>query len=101
MKTKEEILKDKSGIYQFTNGWTFEDSQNLIKAIHEAMDEYANQFRLSDVSSSLPTYDELLEALKETHNLYIEAVKDKYLTHDITRVMMNDNIFKRLEINKH
>lgn len=59
MKTKEDILKEKSGIYQFTNGWTFEDDQNLIKAIHEAMDEYAAQFRLFDVCGSLH-YDEKL-----------------------------------------
>ena len=50
MKTKEDILRDKAGVYQFTNGWTFEDDQNLIKAIHEAMEEYAAQFRLFAVS---------------------------------------------------
>lgn len=55
MKTKEDILKEKAGIYQFTNGWTFEDDQKLIKAIYEAMEEYANQFRLFAVSGSLPT----------------------------------------------
>lgn len=57
------------------------------------------QLNIAGVRQSLPTYDELLEALKDTHNLYIEAVKDKYMTHDITRVMSNDNIFKRLEGN--
>ena len=55
------------------------------------------QCAIHDVRQSLPTYDELVYALKETHNLYLEAVKDKYMTHDITRVMSNDNIFKKLE----
>lgn len=50
MKTKEDILKEKAGIYQFTNGWTFDDDQKLIKAIHEAMEEYAAQFRLFAIS---------------------------------------------------
>lgn len=45
----------------------------------------------------LPTYNELMEALKDTHNLYIQAVKNNYLTHDITRVMGNENIFKKIE----
>lgn len=53
MKTKEDILKEKAGIYQFTNGWTFEDEQKLIKAIHEAMEEYAEQFRLFDFSDTV------------------------------------------------
>ena len=44
-------------------------------------------------------YDELVEALKDTHNLYVEAVKDNYMTHDITRIMGNDNIFKRIKNN--
>lgn len=46
---------------------------------------------------SLPSYNELVEALKDTHNLYIEAIRDKYMTHDITRVMENNIIFKRLK----
>ena len=45
MKTKEEILKSKAKTYQFTNGWTFEDSQNLTQAILDAMEEYAEQFK--------------------------------------------------------
>ena len=53
MKTKEEILKSKAGIYQFTNGWTFEDSQNLTQAILDAMEEYAKQFRLFDFSDTV------------------------------------------------
>lgn len=57
------------------------------------------QCAICDASQSLPTYDELVYALKETHNLYIEAVRYKYMTHDITRVMSNENIFKRLESN--
>lgn len=46
---------------------------------------------------SLPTYSELVEALRDTHNLYVEVIKDKYMTHDITRVMGNNIIFKRLK----
>ena len=46
---------------------------------------------------SLPTYNELVEALKDTHNLYIEAIRDKYMTHDMTRVMENNIIFNRLK----
>lgn len=53
MKTKEEILKSKAGTYQFTNGWTFEDSQNLTQAILDAMEEYAEQFRLFDFSDTV------------------------------------------------
>jgi len=44
-----------------------------------------------------PSYDELLYALKETHNLYLENVKNIYGSHDITRMISNDYIFKRLE----
>lgn len=65
MKTKEDILKEKSGIYQFTNGWTFEDDQKLIKAIHEAMEEYADQFRLFAVSGSLPCHHNYIQ--KDTY----------------------------------
>ena len=49
---------------------------------------------------SKPTYEELVEALKDTHNLYLQAVKDKYFTHDITRIMSNDSIFLRLKHNE-
>jgi adenylosuccinate synthase len=55
MKTKEEILKEKAGIYQFTDNWTFEDDQKLIKAIHEAMDEYAEQFKENKKIITTPT----------------------------------------------
>lgn len=65
MKTKEDILKEKAGIYQFTNGWTFEDDQKLIKAIHEAMEEYAYQFRLFAVSGSLPCHHNYIQ--KDTY----------------------------------
>lgn len=44
-----------------------------------------------------PTYDELVYALKETHNLYIDAVKSSYGTHDIRRLMGNEHIFNRLK----
>lgn len=46
---------------------------------------------------SLPTYNELVEALKDTHNLYIEAIRDKYMTYDMIRVMKNNIIFNRLK----
>lgn len=61
MKTKEDILKKKAGIYQFTNGWTFEDDQKLIKAIHEAMEEYAAQFRLSVLHSAINEIENAME----------------------------------------
>ena len=51
---------------------------------------------LDNKNPSLPTYKELVYAFKETHNLYLDAVKDSYMSHDITRVMANDNIFNRL-----
>ena len=43
-----------------------------------------------------PTYDELAEALIETHKLYIEVIKDKYSTHDVTRIMANERLIKNL-----
>lgn len=47
-----------------------------------------------------PSYDELLIALKETHRLYLEAIsRNNYFSHDLTRVMGNDRLFKRIESN--
>jgi hypothetical protein len=60
-----------------------------------------NKCAIHDVNQSLPTYEELVYALKDTHNLYVEAIKDEYMTHDITRLMSNENIFKRIEKNNH
>jgi hypothetical protein len=40
---------------------------------------------------------ELLEALKDTHNLYIQAMNGKCLTHYITRMMSNETIFQKYE----
>jgi len=57
------------------------------------------QCAIHDVRQSSPTYNELVEALKDTHNLYLDALKNNYMTHDITRIMGNDNIFKKLESN--
>jgi len=44
-----------------------------------------------------PTYAELVEALKDTHNLYVDAIKAKYGTHDITRIMGNERILSNLK----
>ncbi len=52
---------------------------------------------IHSVRQSFPSYNELLEAFKDTHNLYLEAIKNTYLTHDITRVIGNENIFKRID----
>jgi len=51
---------------------------------------------IDDSVEDKPTYDELVYALKDTHNLYIDAIKEKYGTHDITRLMGNEHIFNRL-----
>lgn len=55
MKRKEDILKEKAGFYQFTGGWSFEDSQKLIKCMYDAMEEYANQFKLPTVRGVMLT----------------------------------------------
>ncbi|MFH1460590.1 MAG: hypothetical protein ABIG64_09530 [Candidatus Omnitrophota bacterium] len=48
----------------------------------------------------LPTYEEIVEALKDTHNLYLQAIKNNnYFTHDITRIASNNYVFDRLEGN--
>jgi len=68
-----------------------EDFKQFYAGYEYAMQEVKNKIEL------LPSYDEIVFAFKETHNLYIEAIRNSYLTHDITRVMSNDDIFKRLE----
>ncbi len=47
------------------------------------------------------TYNELVEALKETHKLYIVALKNNnFATHDITRLMGNEWILSKLDKSK-
>lgn len=44
-----------------------------------------------------PSYDELVDALKDTHKLYAIALRKGYGTHDITRIMSNEFLFQRIE----
>lgn len=67
-----------------------------ISLVHYLNDVEQKELTLTDV---IPTYDELVYALKCTHQLYVEAVKDKYQTHDITQIVSNDYIFKKLTKN--
>ena len=44
----------------------------------------------------IPAYDDIVDALKDTHKLYIEALKGCYESHDITRIMGNEYLLKRI-----
>jgi valyl-tRNA synthetase len=87
MKTKEEILKEKAGIYQFTDNWTFEDDQKLIKAIHEAMDEYAKQFQYSIYEKVHTAYKDVVIELSKSHCKNIEYQRGEL---NILRQILND-----------
>ena len=44
---------------------------------------------------------DLLYALKDTHNFYVEALKNgNHFTHDMTRLMSNEHIFQKYELLK-
>lgn len=43
------------------------------------------------------TPNKIIEAFKDTHNLYVAAIKDRHYSHDITRIMSNEALFKLLE----
>lgn len=43
--------------------------------------------------------EDLLFALKDTHNLYIQALKNgNHFTHDTTRLMSNEGIFQKYNL---
>lgn len=59
----------------------------------ELINEVADMFISQNEQQKL--FDEIFEAFKETHKLYVESLKrnSSHFTHDITRISGNERIF--------
>lgn len=76
----------------------FSTNEPLVQVSYETGSRAFKWVRISDIKiDNAPSMEEIIEAFKSTHNLYLEAIKNSYQTHDITQVMTNDNIFKTLK----
>ena len=59
----------------------------------ELINEVADMFITQNEQQKL--FEEIMAAFKETHNLYVESLKKTgYLSHDLTRMIGNERIFK-------
>lgn len=72
-------------------------SANLDKQVEQAEERlrrYIKQFTLTKWAIKSK---ELLSALRDTHDLYIQALGKSYATHHLTRIMGNEAIFEKYE----